>query len=335
MDFPHIEVKIKAEHIEEWDGDADKLVDWMEGINFIADRSPIVWKQLGSIVPTRFKKNAKMCWYSLPWVCRADASEDWDALKAEIRSYYMGGSWLNRQKLRAKNATYRNLTAPKEKPSEYYICKLKLLHTAEAYTQTKLILAIMEGAPKYWHSVIDTSTLRHTVDLQDKIIYHEDALMYGPGSSADGFERFERRIPHKVEANRAAKMLPRGKATDNPIKRDAHAYLIGFHKDLGKPPFPQDDRTLAKGKSPEEKGTRPCRHCGSPKHEDNECKYSKKGARKVKANFANPSEDYLEAMSAYEEANLGETSEEEDAEVGDEAEIEDNVFDEEEPESEN
>ncbi|KAG9021825.1 hypothetical protein FS837_006957 [Tulasnella sp. UAMH 9824] len=244
----------------------------------------------------------------------------------------MGRSWLDRQKLRVKNATYRDSTAPKGKPSEYYIRKLKLLHTAEAYTQTELILAIMEGAPKYWHSVINTSTLCHTVDLQDKIIYHEDALMYGPGSSADGFEHLERRI---LEANRAMKTPPRGKATDNPIKREAHAHLIGFHKDLGKPPFPRDDRTLAKGKSPEEKGARPCRHCGSPKHWDNECKYSKKGARKVKANFANPSEDYLEAMSAYEEAYLGETSEEEDAEVGDEAEIEDDVFDEEEPESEN
>ncbi|KIO18011.1 hypothetical protein M407DRAFT_84399, partial [Tulasnella calospora MUT 4182] len=140
---------------------------------------------------------------------------------------------------------YRDLSAPREKPSEYYIRKLKLLHTAESYTETELILAIMEGAPKYWHLVIDTSTLLHTVDLQDKIIYHEDALMYGPGSSSDGFERLEK----------------------------SHAHLVGFHKDLGKPLFPRDDKTLAKGKSPEEKGARPCQHCGSSKHWDNECRY--------------------------------------------------------------
>ncbi|KIO22428.1 hypothetical protein M407DRAFT_62991, partial [Tulasnella calospora MUT 4182] len=149
----------------------------------------------------------------------------------------------------------------------------------------ELILAIMEGAPKYWHSVIDTSTLRLTVDLQDKIIYHEDALMYGPGSSADG-----------------TKQPLRGKITENSTKKDAHAHLIGFHKDLGKLPFPRDDHTLAKGKSPEDKGARPCRHCGSPKHWDNECKYARKGAKHIKANFASPLNEYVEAMSAYEEA---------------------------------
>ncbi|KIO16222.1 hypothetical protein M407DRAFT_38396, partial [Tulasnella calospora MUT 4182] len=79
---------------------------------------------------------------------------DWDALKAEIRSYYMGRTWLDRQKLRAKNAMYLDSSAPREKPSEYYIRKFKLLHTAESYTETELILAIMEGAPKYWHPVI-------------------------------------------------------------------------------------------------------------------------------------------------------------------------------------
>ncbi|KAG9027013.1 hypothetical protein FS837_004404 [Tulasnella sp. UAMH 9824] len=336
VDVPHIEMKLKPEHIEEWDGDADKIFDWMEGINFLAERSPIIWKQLGSVVPTRFKRNAKTWWQSLPWDRRTAASTDWDSLKAELRSYYMGRSWLDRQKLRAKNATYRDSSAPKEKPSEYYIRKLKLLHTAESYTETELILAIMEGAPKYWHSVIDTSVLRQTVDLQDKIIYHEDALMYGPGSSADGYDRLERRIRaieqghsrgnkyssrvNKVEAGRPKQTPLRGKVQPTSPRKDAHAHLIGFHRDLGKPPFPRDDKTVAKGKTPEEKGARPCRHCGSPKHWDNECKYARKGSKKVKANFASPSEDYLEAMSAYEEAYLDDSSEGEVQEAEDEAE---------------
>ncbi|KAG9035796.1 hypothetical protein FS837_001816 [Tulasnella sp. UAMH 9824] len=351
VDVPHIEMKLKPEHIEEWDGDADKIFDWMEGINFLAERSPIIWKQLGSIVPTRFKRNAKTWWQSLPWHRRTAASADWDSLKAELLSYYMGRSWLDRQKLRAKNATYRDSSAPKEKPSEYYIRKLKLLHTAEAYTETELILAIMEGAPKYWHSVIDTSVLHQTVDLQDKIIYHEDALMYGPGSSADGYDRLERRIRaieqgnsrgqryssrvNKVEAGRPKQAPPRGKSQSTSPRKDAHAHLIGFHRDLGKPPFPRDDKTIAKGKTPEDKGARPCRHCGSPKHWDNECKYARKGSKKVKANFASPSDGYLEAMSAYEEAYLDDSSEEETLEAEDEAGSPDEHSEDEEPESEN
>lgn len=258
---------------------------------------------------------------------------------------------MDRQKLRAKNATYRDSSAPKEKPSEYYICKLKLLHTAEAYTETELILAIMEGALKYWHSVIDTSVLHQTVDLQDKIIYHKDALMYGPGSSADGYDRLERCIRaieqgnsrgqryssrvNKVEAGRPKQAPPCGKSESMSPRKDAHAHLTGFHRDLGKPPFPRDDKTIAKGKTPEDKGARPCRHCGSPKHWGNECKYARKGSKKVKANFASPSDGYLEAMSAYEEAYLDDSSEGETLEAEDEAGSPDEHSEDKEPESEN
>ncbi|KAG9045109.1 hypothetical protein FS837_007011 [Tulasnella sp. UAMH 9824] len=301
VDVPHIEMKLKPEHIENG-------------------------TQLGSVVPTRFKRNAKTRWQSLPWDRRTNAA-----------------------KLRAKNATSRDTSAPREKPSEYYIRELKLLHTAELYTETELILAIMEGAPKYWHSVIDTSTLQYMVDLQDKIIYHEDALMYGPGSSADGYDKLEKRIRaieqgqgkvnryslrvNQVEAKCATKTPPRGKAAEGATGKEAHAHLIGFHKDLGKSPYPRDDKTLAKGKSPEEKGARPCCHCGSPKHWDNECKYARKGAKRVRTNFASPSDDYLEAMSAYEEAYLDDNSNEEAQEEAETRKFEET--DEEDPESEN
>jgi hypothetical protein len=344
-------MKLKPEHIEEWDGDSDKIFDWIEGINFLAERSPIIWKQLGSVVPTRFKRSAKTWWQSLPQDRRFAAAYNWDTLKAELRSYYMGRTWLDRQKLRAKNATYRDSSALKEKPSEYYIRKLKLLHTAESYTETELILSIMEGAPKYWHSIIDTSTLRYTVDLQDKIIYHEDALMYGPGNSGDGYERLERRLraieqgqtrgnrftsrAHRAEADRQPPRPPRGKTTSTSPRKDAHAHLVGFHQDIGKPLYPRDDKTIAKGKTPEEKGARPCRHCGSPKHWDYECKYARKGAKRVKANFVSPSGDYLEAMSAYEEAYYEESSGEEEIEAEAEAEGPGEEYDDEGSHSEN
>jgi hypothetical protein len=95
---------------------------------------------------------------------------------------------------------------------------------------------------------------------------------------------------------------------------------MGFHKDIGKPLYPRDDKTIAKGKTPEEKGARPCRHCGSPKHWDYECKYARKGAKHVKANFVSPASDYLEAMSAYEEAYYEDSSEDEEVEAEGETE---------------
>ena len=115
---------------------------------------------------------------------------------------------------------------------------------------------------------------------------------------------------HKVETTPTKRSPPRGKAPTSSPKKDAHAHLIGFHKDIGKPMYPRDDTVVARGKTPEEKGARPCRHCGSPKHWDNECKHARKGAKRVKAHFAAPSGEYLAAMAAYEDAYLEESEEE-------------------------
>ena len=42
------------------------------------------------------------------------------------------------------------------------------------------------------------------------------------------------------------------------------------------PKFPKDDSNVSSKQTPEQKGVRPCRHCGSGKHWDNECKYATK-----------------------------------------------------------
>lgn len=57
---------------------------------------------------------------------------------------------------------------------------------------------------------------------------------------------------------------------------------------------------VSKGRTPEAAGAHPCQHCGSPKHWDYECKHACQGAKRVRANFADPSPDYTEAQDAFD-----------------------------------
>lgn len=96
--------------------------------------------------------------------------------------------------MKARNCKYRDAEAPSKTPSAYFIQKFKLLDTAENYTESMMIMAIMDGAPKFWRSIIDTMTLTDTADLQDKVHYHEDTLIQPPIEQNYNMRGLERRI---------------------------------------------------------------------------------------------------------------------------------------------
>lgn len=314
---PHFDSKLKVELIEEWDGDTRTILDWIESINQLAERSPVTHSQLGMLVPTRFRKNAKSWWTSLPIADRNAAQANWSTLRAEIARYFMSRNWFDKRKLAARECRYRDADAPRETPSQYYIRKYKLLSTASDYSDAELIMAIMDGAPKFWRSHIDTMSLRSVRDLQDKIAYHEDSLMGSGGGADDALRSVERRIRNlEMERERRRAYPPRmqPRVAQNVVSREqgveseeeewsASANLIGGSKTLPKPQFPKDDANVSKKATPESKGARPCRHCGSGKHWDNECKYAKKtGKRVARANLVSIDEDDEEADLEYEDA---------------------------------
>ncbi|KAJ3979040.1 hypothetical protein F5890DRAFT_1421900, partial [Lentinula detonsa] len=84
-----------------------------------------------------------------------------------------------------------------------------------------------------------------------------------------------------------------------PLK--ARVNLIGSSTNLQPPQFPKDDSNVSKKASPEEKGLRPCRHCGSGKHWDYECKYARQGVKRARTNHivTTPEED--QAQEEYDE----------------------------------
>ncbi|THU80745.1 hypothetical protein K435DRAFT_695050, partial [Dendrothele bispora CBS 962.96] len=90
----------------------------------------------------------------------------------------------------------------------------------------------------------------------------------------------------------------------------SRANLVGTCSDLPPPAFPRDDTTVSKKNTPRDKGTRPCRHCGSDLHWDNECKHSKR--RTAQTCLAEARIDDLQVQDEYDDLYLGVCGEEED-----------------------
>ena len=69
-------------------------------------------------------------------------------------------------------------------------------------------------------------------------------------------------------------------------------------------PYPKNDKIVSKGKTPGQKGARPCWHCGSDKHWDFDHPFNGKEDCKAKAFLAGLDTGTLEAYIAYENCYL-------------------------------
>ena len=87
--------------------------------------------------------------------------------------------------------------------------------------------------------------------------------------------------------------------------------MIGWTLSLEPPKFPKDDKNISPRKTPESVNARPCRHCGSGKHWDYECKHSRRGERQARTNFVSMSDPEIEALNDYDELYYGMESEDE------------------------
>ena len=78
----------------------------------------------------------------------------------------MNHAWLDRQKARANHASFRESGQSYESPSEYYVCKAELLRLVDQYSDSELIMEVMNGAPAFSHTVIDAQRCSTTVEFQ-------------------------------------------------------------------------------------------------------------------------------------------------------------------------
>ena len=79
----------------------------MSKINRLANNSPESKEELGKIVPRRFTEFAKTWYYSIPDAESERIEENWTTLKKSILEYWMNHHWLEKQKLRANRAMFR------------------------------------------------------------------------------------------------------------------------------------------------------------------------------------------------------------------------------------
>ena len=296
MKEAYFDLRLKPDSIPEWNGNPDSLAQWVIKLNSLAKRSTVVFTQLGQLIPTRLKDEAEDWYYSLPSEHREKAEINWETMRKAIGSYYMNRSWLDKQKIRAREAYYRDHANPRESPSAYYIRKAQLLTLVNNLSDSEIIMEVMNSAPTGWTSILTTHLYNTVVEFQAALKYHEDMLIR---ISEDEKLRKREYIPNFLRGQSTSRESSKGYFGKNQPK--AKTYLVGQSNNLGPPTYPKDDSTRAKGKTPQEAGARPCRHCGSGMHWDNECKYAQKSARKAKANLAVHSEEHYQAQEEYED----------------------------------
>jgi hypothetical protein len=285
------DLKLKFDNVPQWDGNTETIVKWISKVNDLADYSPAVRKQLGSIVPKRLQDKAETWYFSLPLIKRKELERKWDYLREEIIGYFMNRKWLERMKKKARNAYYRETGHAKETPSEYYIRKYDLLTCAYELDDSEIITEIMEGAPELWNSILTTQAYEDACDFQKAIRYHEDTLL-----------KLEKILPE-------AQVTNSNRQASSSERNTSRSYLVRSRSDLPPPPFPKDDSVVSRKATPKDKGARPCRHCGSELHWDNECKHSRR--RTARTQLADSSKGDLEAQDQYDDLyySLGDENE--------------------------
>ena len=315
------EVQLKHDVIPKWDGNPDTLARWINKINTLGERSERAYVQLGELVPSRLEGDADLWFWSLSARDRRRACTDWGTLRDAISSFYMNRSWLDKQKSRANKAHYREAGHTHETPFNYFIRKKELLSLVYTMSDSEVIMEIMNNAPKFWTTIVDPHRCKDLSEFAAAIKYHEESLceevFSRDGSSIDRRVKILENLI-RDQRNSTSRYNTGWNSNRNPTSNSSSQYkparsnLIGSSPNLITPPFPKDDSVVSKGKTPAMKGARPCRHCGSSKHWDNECRYARKGIKQARANLVLFSEEDHRAQQEYEEAYMSSSSDEEE-----------------------
>jgi hypothetical protein len=88
----------------------------------------------------------------------------------------MNHHWLEKQKLKANKARFRETGPQRESPSEYIIRKMELLTLVYSYSDTETIQAIMSEIPGTWASIINPQYQKTLREFQNTVKYHEESL---------------------------------------------------------------------------------------------------------------------------------------------------------------
>jgi hypothetical protein len=120
-------LKFKPESVPQWDRNLDILARWISKVTCLVSNLPEIKEELRKIVLRRLTNFAKTWYYSIPDAERVRIEENWTTLTKAISEYWTNHHWLEKRKLRANKARFREAGHQPESPSEYVICKMELL----------------------------------------------------------------------------------------------------------------------------------------------------------------------------------------------------------------
>ena len=189
----------------------------------------------------RLKGDASTWFWSLSQQVRRSAMHSWGTLCQKICEFWMSRSWLDKQKVRANKATYRESGYSQESPIQYVIRKLKLLQLVYEYSDSQLIIEIMSTAPRYWNQVMDPQRCVDLEDFLNGVKYNEDALASSYSGTDLSLERRMKQIESTLQVlQRPTSYRPRGARLPNTNFRardhvSASTQLVGSHPSLEKP----------------------------------------------------------------------------------------------------
>ena len=162
---------------------------------------------------------------------------------------------------------------------------MDLIHLVYNYTDSEIVRLIIKEAPDSWSSLLQPNICKSVMQFWNAVKYHEATLL----------------AMHQPQPNMVTQFPNRAFQNQRFRPRKAHVNMVGWTPSLEPPKFPKDDKNVSSRKTLESVNARPCQHCGSEKHWDYECKYSQKGERQARANYASLSDLDVEALNAYDD----------------------------------
>ena len=172
--------------------------------------------------------------------------------------------------MKALKARCQQLGHSTERPTNYYYQKLELLQTVHDWNEQQLVGEILNNAPDYWKTIIQTTNIHTLQQLSDAIEYHKHTLSRDLNIELSSIIQRVRDLEkgrsqnrtHQVSANETLEEQEESDKQANAHlaqnqgksfqKQDDNPRLpIGFHPSI-KPEHKPVDSVVSKGKTPEQ-----------------------------------------------------------------------------------
>ena len=181
----------------EWDGDKDKVIDWLYACNDIVSLGPELERMLPTIATMHFKGAVATAWRAHSAPVRTAVLQSWDHLREWVLHRYLGEAWYTEQRLLYTRELFRSADHPQESPAEYIQrrilrARIFLRFTPNSPEETA---SVMENAPKEWDVVLRWSDRPPIESVLMGAKQFEQTLITQWKAAQSYQRRAERRLP--------------------------------------------------------------------------------------------------------------------------------------------